>query len=66
MTDIVKDIPPIKSKCRPLNRIVGAKVKESRDDLENKEIIRKSSSLWEFPILVVEIGENDFRLAMIY
>ena len=60
------DTPPIKSKCRPLNPIIGEKVKERLDNLEHRGIIRKSSSPWASPILVVAKGENDFRLVADY
>ena len=58
--------PPIKSKCRPLNPIIGEKVKERLDNLEHRGIIRKSSSPWASPILVVAKGDNDFRLVADY
>ena len=47
------DTLPIKSKCRPLNPTIGAKVKERIDDLENREIIGNFSSTWASLILVV-------------
>ena len=58
--------PSIKSKFRPLNPIIGEKVKERIDNLEHRGIIRKSSSPWASPILVVAKGENDFRLVADY
>lgn len=61
------DTAPIKSKCRPLNPIIGEKVKKKRlDDLEQRGVIRKSSSPWASPILVVDKGDNDFRLVADY
>ena len=60
------DTAPIKSKCRPLNPIIGEKVKERLDDLEQRGVIRKSSSPWASPILVVDKGDNDFRLVADY
>ena len=33
------DTPLIESRYRPLNPVIGAKVKERIDDLENREII---------------------------
>ena len=43
--------PPIISKCRPLNSIIGEKVKERIDNLEHRGIIRKLSSPWASPML---------------
>ena len=57
---------PIKSKCRPLNPIIAAKVKDKLDDLEKRGVIRKSSSPWASPILIVLKKDNDFRLVADY
>ena len=60
------DTAPIKSKCRPLNPIIGEKVKKRLDDLQQRGVIRKSSSPWAWPILVVDKGDNDLRLVADY
>ena len=58
--------PSIKSRCRPVNPIIGEKVKERIDNLEYRGIIRKSSSPLASQILVVAKGDNDFRLVADY
>ena len=57
---------PIKSKCRPLNPIIAAKVRDKLEDLEKRGIVRKSSSPWASPILIVLKKDNDFRLVADY
>ena len=52
---------PIKSKCRPLNLIIGLKVKERIDDLENIKVIRNSSWPWVSPMPVVAERKNSFK-----
>ena len=54
------DAPPMKPKCRPLNRIIREKVKKRLDDLEQRGNIRKSSFTWTPPKIVVNKGNNGF------
>ena len=60
------DATPIKSKCRPLNPIWADKVKARLEDLEKRGIIRKSSSPWASPILIVMKNNGDIRLVADY
>lgn len=60
------DAAPIKSKCRPLNPIISERVKNKLDELEKRGIIRKSSSPWASPILIILKKDNDFRLVADY
>ena len=49
-----------------INSNYRKKVKNRLYDLEQRGIIRKSSSPWASPILVVDKGDNDFILVVDY
>ena len=55
-----------KVKVPPLSPLLSAKVKEKLEDLGRRGIIKKSSSSWASPILIVSKKDNDFRLLADY
>ncbi|KAL6734885.1 hypothetical protein Aduo_005377 [Ancylostoma duodenale] len=53
---------PIKQKVRPIPQGLRKQLKEMLEDLEKRSIIRKSSSDWASPIVLVQKKDKTIRL----
>ncbi|KAL6743631.1 hypothetical protein Aduo_016651 [Ancylostoma duodenale] len=57
---------PIKQKVRPIPQGLRKQLKEMLEDLEKRSIIRKSSSDWASPIVLVQKKDKTIRLCVDY
>ncbi|EYC05399.1 hypothetical protein Y032_0082g1560 [Ancylostoma ceylanicum] len=57
---------PIKQKVRPIPQGLRKQLKEMLEDLEKRSIVRKSSSDWASPIVLVQKKDKTIRLCVDY
>ena len=48
-----RDVPPIKTKGRPINPMMEEKLREQLDLWLKQEVVQPSSSPWSFPLIAV-------------
>ena len=61
-----RDVPPIKTKGRPINPMMEGKLKEQLDIRLKQEVVQPSSSPWSFPLIAVPKKNGKTRWVIDY
>ena len=61
-----QDVPPIKTKGRPINPIMEGKLREQLDLWLKQDVVQPSSSPWSFPLIAVPKKNGKTRWVIDY